>query len=92
MTLSFRFMGVGEETYVSMKLTPMNSLRTRISPSLSSGTGRSVFHWSTSTPPFSSMRMPDMVLGMGGMVMAGCIFWCCGVDLDSLRVEKDKMG
>lgn len=46
----------------------MNSLRTRTSPSLSSGTGRSVFQWSWSTPPVSSMRMPDMDLGMGGMV------------------------
>lgn len=55
-------------SYVSMKFTPMYSFLTRISPSLSSGTGRSVFHFRTSGPPGSSKTMPDMVLGIGGMI------------------------
>lgn len=42
----------------------MYSFFTSSSPSLGSGTGRSVRYWRTSTPPVFSMRMPRIVLGM----------------------------
>lgn len=53
---------------MSMKFTPTYSFFTSTSPSFRSGTGRSVFHFSTSGPPLASITTPDMVLGMGAMV------------------------
>jgi len=49
---------------------PMKSFFTRISPSLGTGTGRSVFHCRTSTPPVFSMRTPFIVLGREAIVRA----------------------
>lgn len=51
-------------TYVSMKLIPMKSFLTRISPSLGWGIGRSVLYCRTSLPPVFSMITPFMVLGI----------------------------
>jgi hypothetical protein len=46
-----------------MKLTPMYSFLTRISPSLSLGTGRSVLYSKTSVPPVLLIRTAAMVEG-----------------------------
>ena len=43
---------------------PMNSFLTRTSPSLGSGTGRSVLYCRTSVPPVFSIRIPFIVLGI----------------------------
>ena len=43
---------------------PMKSFLTRTSPSLGSGTGRSVLYCRTSVPPVFSTSMPFMVFGM----------------------------
>ena len=64
-----------QDTYVSMKFTPMYSFFTRISPSFGSGTGRSVLNSSTSTPPVFSMTTPFMVRG----IVAGAAIACAVV-------------
>ena len=43
---------------------PMNSFLTRTSPSLGSGTGRSVLYCRTSVPPVFSIRTPFIVFGI----------------------------
>ena len=43
---------------------PMKSFLTRTSPSLGSGTGRSVLYCKTSVPPVFSIRIPFIVLGV----------------------------
>ena len=43
---------------------PMKSFLTRTSPSLGSGTGRSVLYCRTSVPPVFSTRIPFMVFGV----------------------------
>lgn len=54
---------VGGETNMSMKFMPMKEFLTRASPSLGTGTGRSVLYCSTSGPPVFSMMTPFMRVG-----------------------------
>ena len=43
---------------------PIKSFFTKTSPSLGSGTGRSVLYWRTSIPPVFSITTPFIVLGI----------------------------
>lgn len=52
---------------------PMNSFLTSTSPSLGSGTGRSVLYCSTSVPPVFSISTPAMVLGIEDAIVRMCL-------------------
>lgn len=59
-----------KNAHVSMKLMPTKSFLINISPSLTSGTGKSVLYCRTSVPPFFSIMTAFIVLGTEAMVRA----------------------